>query len=222
MEEIEWKNRIVETFKHKFWIIILCMLVISGGMMTERWFRGNYVQKTGKIHVEQTIQIIPENMEDKVYLNDEYYDRLFHSYSFLEKFINTYSDNILFSKYNADWDSLSKEKQLEWLQSHIFINRFGGDLYQFVFRLGEEDKKNSEYASVHAQTFLSYFIEYSNAEVKALGSKYEFHERDTLTILPEIVQLSKKQTMMKYGIAGAILGGFVGCVIVLGIAAKRG
>ena len=221
MSEIEWINQIKVTFRSKFWIVILCTILAAAGMMAERYVNGNYVIKSRKIHVEETVQVIPrqESIIESVDLSGRNFDRLFLSYTFLDQFINS-NDNIDFTKYNADWDHLSTEKKLSWMQTHVYVNRFGGDLYQFVFTLSENDSKDGNYASSHSMEFLKYFITYAESQVKSIYPDYAFKEVGSFELMPVVTHISKERIILKYGIAGGVMGFLVGCVIILGIAVK--
>lgn len=207
-------NLFQNEIKRNCWLIIFIGIIVATLLVVEKTFFSSFVVQSGNMHIEKTMKI-----EGDTSLNDNRelleYQRFFSSYSGLQKFLDLTETQYDYSKFNSDWINLSSEDKLKWLQEHIIIVDFKGNVCQFIFRIKETEAKDKEYIDLYAERLLNDFVNLSEQRIQLVNSNLTLKEIDSAVILPEDKEISKKQIIFKYAVVGVFLGIGVGLIIVM-------
>lgn len=200
--------------KHNYWLIISIAVIGAVLLILEKVFFSNFVIQSGNMHIEKTVVI-----EGSASLRDEEnmlkYEEFFSSYSGMKMFLDMTEPKYDYTKFNPEWSKLSDEEKLKWLQNHICIVDFKGNVCQFIFTIKENEAKDIEYIELNAVNFLEDFVQLSEQRIKIVDNNLNLRNVDSAVILPENKEVSKNQIIFKYAIIGAFLGVIIGFIIVV-------
>lgn len=104
---------------------------------------------------------------------------------------------------------------MKWLQKHICVVDFKGNVCQFIFIIKEIEAKDVDYINSYAENFLEDFVDLSEQRIRLVNNEWNLKEVDSTAILPESKEISKNQIVFKYAIIGAFLGIIIGFIIVV-------
>lgn len=218
------KNEVlVKYIKNKIWIILLAMVVGSGILSAEKLFMSpTIVVQSGNIHVEQLIQINdPEALLDSRIMEEDY-GRFLRTYTEVAGFLDATQNSFDYIKFDANWRGMSQEKRLQWIQNHLYVDRFSKGVYNFVFVLRESDAKNIEYSEKQAGRYLDAFVSFSEKQIKMIAPATEFKHLNGIQVYPQITTVKDSTIRVKYAIIGAVIGGLLGVMyIILSFTRKR-
>lgn len=205
-----------QELRKKILLIAALMVVFGGGIGLEKGYFTNQVMQTTTFETEKVVKMqytIPNASGSEFD-----YNAFFCSYSEVDQFLQEAEKQFDFNKFNANWSHYNKQEKLEWFQKHVFINNIKGGALQFGFILKPEDPKDLIYTKEMGTQFIDSYISYSEKRLQQILPVANFTEINHFTLYPEVKTRSKKISVLKYGVAGAVLGLLIGMVIVLAVA----
>lgn len=208
-----FQNSFHQLYK-KIYIIIFFSVVCCFGLGLEKYYFGNFVVRTGNIYVTDIVrveQIKPNNVD--VLKAGDLLKTTGNIYSFIKK--NETEGPIDFNKLNANWSKLDKDSKIHWVDDNLKINDFGHDTYEIIIELDSFTPKDVQYLDKNADMIINEFVSSSSEFIKKVEPSASIRVVDQESVLPEPVVISRKQTVIKYGIIGFILGAVVSSVVIL-------
>lgn len=205
--------------KKKFLWLVALMVIFGAGIGLERGYFTRQVVQTTTFETEKVVKMqynIPNNSG-----NEFDYNAFFSSYSEVSHFLEEVENQFDFHKFNANWPHYDTQDKLEWIQKHLLVNNIKGGALQFEFILKPEDPKDLIYTKEMGTKFLDSYISYSEKRLQQILPVSNFTEINHFTLYPEAKTKSRKISVLKYGIVGAILGLLIGLVIVLALAMRK-
>lgn len=200
--------------RRSYWLIIGIAIIGAILLTLEKMFFSNFVIQSGNMHIEKTVVV-----EGNISLQDDRnildYEKFFSSYSGMQMFLDVTEQKYDYTKFNPKWLELSDEDKLKWLQKHICVVDFKGNVCQFIFIIKETEAKDVDYINSYAENFLEDFVDLSEQRIRLVNNEWNLKEVDSTAILPESKEISKNQIVFKYAIIGAFLGIIIGFIIVV-------
>lgn len=210
--------------KKKWWIVLLCAILGGLALAGERYFFApRIVVQSGNIHMEKMIKVteVEDTARDILSAYSRGYGDILLSYGELYQFQKETESDFQYEKFNANWPNMREEERLNWLQKRLFVNRFIGGVYQFIFVLKPDDAKDDSYAREKAESYLDRFVSYGKSRITFINEGSSFQEMDHLALLPEERVATRNAVYAKYGAAGVILGALVGVCLVIGYGIRK-
>ncbi len=217
---MSYQSFFVKELKQKWWIIAILIIVFGVAVGIEKTYFGKQVVKTSAFHAEKTVQVI----YDKSYNNagtEFNYKAFLRTYGEMHRFLEITSDTYDYSKFDANWGRYSLRDKLDWLQKHIFIVNINGGVVQYGFALNPEEPKDYQYTKEYGEKFLDTYVAFSEERLKAIFPINQYTVVDELTILPKMYKVTPSNSLLKYGVAGGVLGFVMGCFVIAILAMRK-
>lgn len=207
-------NVVLQTWRKNIKWIILVAFFVGLALSVEKIFFTDTITKSDRFYVEQEVSIKYVNPTEIGNIID--YQNLFSSFTVLNRFLEETKDDYDYSKWDADFPGMMKEKQLEWLKKHLLITNVGNTACVYSFNLPANTRKNDQYVEEYGQKFLKQYIEFTQRELNQMGMSSSYQLRENFTLQPTVITVNNKVRALKYGVAGFILGALL-AMLVLGI-----
>lgn len=207
-------NIILQTWKRNLKWILFVAVIVGLALSAEKMFFTDTIVKSDRYYVEQEVAINYIHPENVGNIND--YKSLFHSFVIMNQFFENTKDEYDYSKWDAAFSGMTKEKQLEWLQKHIMISNTGNKALVYSFDLPASTRKDDKYVEEHGQEFLNQYIAFTQQELNKLGMESSYQEEKAFVLQPQAITVKNETRAIKYGVVGFVLGGLLS-MMVLGI-----
>ncbi|MCI6100602.1 MAG: hypothetical protein MR698_08215 [Selenomonas sp.] len=209
------KNAIRHELARRWWVILLCAILVSGALMVEKAFFGEYVTKSGLYYEEQSVIIqYPAGEEGIAAAGSSGGAKYLASFSMLNEFLQQTEERYDYAKFDASWTAMTRVQKLLWLQKHLTVTSEGGYAV-FAFGLLDDISKDPAYLAEQGKPFLTDYVQLTQRHLEAAGLHPAYHPDGEIEVLPESVQVSNKRVIAKYGIVGIVLGALLGTFLLL-------
>ncbi len=209
-------QEVICNIKHKWFLILACMFVVSILLMGEKILFNQYTVQTGNIHIETVVKVSRENEGSNAEYKDRImYDKFFNTYSFMNSFIDDTANKIDYTKLNAAWSKMSQYDRVKWLQKKLVVIDFHDGVFQIVFFLDTTDAKDTDYIKKNADQLSDIIIGEFSKQINLLDTDSTLRIIDKTQMFPDVYFISKREIVFRYGILGGILGAVVGMIIVV-------
>ena len=206
-------------FRKKVLLIVALMVVLSAGIGLEKGYFTKQVVQTTTFETEKVVKMQYNTPNSSGSEFD--YNAFFCTYGEMARFLQEHENQFDFTKFNANWSHYELQDKIEWMQKHIFVNNIKGGAIQFEFMLKPEDPKDLSYTKQMGEKFLDSYILYGQRRLQAILPVSNFEEINHFTLYPEAKTKSRKISVLKFGVVGAVLGLLMGMVIVLAFAMRE-
>ena len=208
-------REVIINMRKKWLVICVCAVVCSCLLKGEKLVFNQYVVQSGNVHFE-TIVEVDNNEKNSVpfYENRIKYDKFFQTYAFMNSFIKDTEQKIDYNKLNTNWNKMTQDEKLKWLQKKLIVNDFNDGLFQIVFHLDITDSKDMNYIKENAGLFPNIILEEFSKQINLIDADNQLKIVNETQLFPEAQPVSKEKTVVKYGILGGILGIIIGVMIV--------
>lgn len=210
---MQWISMLGRECKKKAWFILLAACIVSILMALEVYYSDNRIIESGRVHLEKTI-VVNFN-SDVPGLKNNFFDRLFQSYTEINLFIDEASSTVDFSKLDANWNKLHEREKYEWIQRHFFFNKMSDGIYQIVFVVDTQDPKNMEYISTNKDVIVSTYERFVINRLKTIDNNLTVNTMGSVDLLGSDTIIEEKP-IKSYAAVGFVLGGLIG-VTLLGL-----
>lgn len=206
------RQLLVELYRKKI-IIVLCAVLCAAALAFEKYYFGEFVVRTGTYYTTAVVHVDHLKENDNSLKAERLLRTTENLYSFIEK--NEKNGPISFNRLDANWDKLNKNGKITWLQKYISIYNFGYDTYEILIKLDSFVPKDANYLKANSNKLLHEFIACSDEFIQKIEPSASIRVIKTDTVYPEVVTIPKKQTVLKYGMIGFILGLLLSSVSIL-------
>lgn len=217
----EFQSSIQHELSRRWWVIVLCAVLVAGALGGEKAFFGDSITKSGLYFAEQSVLVTyPEGEGTFVHPANGSGgsmpggSKYFTSFSMYDAFLQEMGDRYDFDKLEAGWNTMSKEQRLIWLQKHLLVGG-EGNAEVFTLYLPSSVRKDDDYLKEHGKAILGDYIAFTKGRLELAGLHPTYTQTTDLEALPEVTQVSKKRILAKYGAVGAFLGALLGAFILL-------
>lgn len=212
-------SKIKTAFCRKIWVIFLVAILGAIALGVEKFFFSNFVTRTDIFYIANIVKV--ENFNNgmpasQMFVNQTNYKAIMLTTGNLYKFIQKGKQDrtVNFQKLNADWNKLSEGSQILWLSKIIKINDMHNGVYEIILNMDKFSAKDIDYLAKNAPQIMKTFVQCSNDFIKEIEPETKIKIIDQRSVVPEIVQLSKKKIVLKYAVIGFVLGGIVSSLAV--------
>lgn len=206
------RQLLVELYRKKI-IIVLCAVLCAAALAFEKYYFGEFVVRTGTYYTTAVVHVDHLKENDNSLKAERLLRTTENLYSFIEK--NEKNGPISFNRLDANWDKLDKNGKITWLQKYISIYNFGYDTYEILIKLDSFVPKDANYLKANSNKLLHEFIACSDEFIQKIEPSASIRVIKTDAVYPEVVAIPKKQTVLKYGMIGFILGLLLSSVSIL-------
>lgn len=206
------RQLLVELYRKKK-IIVLCAVLCAAALAFEKYYFGEFVVRTGTYYTTAVVHVDHLKENDNSLKAERLLRTTENLYSFIEK--NEKNGPISFNRLDANWDKLDKNGKITWLQKYISIYNFGYDTYEILIKLDSFVPKDANYLKANSNKLLHEFIACSDEFIQKIEPSASIRVIKTDAVYPEVVAIPKKQTVLKYGMIGFILGLLLSSVSIL-------
>ena len=206
------RQLLVELYRKKI-IIVLCAVLCAAALAFEKYYFGEFVVRTGTYYTTAVVHVDHLKENDNSLKAERLLRTTENLYSFIEK--NEKNGPISFNRLDANWDKLDKNGKITWLQKYISIYNFGYDTYEILIKLDSFVPKDADYLKANSNKLLHEFIACSDEFIQKIEPSASIRVIKTDAVYPEVVTISKKQTVLKYGMIGFVLGLLLSSVSIL-------
>ncbi|WP_427113186.1 hypothetical protein [Megasphaera sueciensis] len=208
-------REIVINIKKKWLIICACAVVCSCLLMGEKLVFNQYVVQSGNVHFE-TIVEVDNHKKNSVpfYENRIKYDKFFQTYAFMNSFIRDTEQKIDYNKLNTNWNKMSQDEKLKWMQKKLIVNDFNDGVFQIVFYLDITDSKDMDYIKTNAELLPKIILGEFSKQINLIDANDKLKIVNETQLFPEVQPVSKGKIVVNYGILGGILGIIIGMITV--------
>lgn len=136
----------IHLIARKWYIILLCAFLCSGGLYFEKSQTHDIVPQTGDMTY---IRVVQFNTVPVFTTNQTSYEinmtDLAKSWSSLDELEMQLNSNYEMSKMSVDWDTMSESQKVKWLEEHFRVQHMGPGLYELIIQFTKKDAKDSQY-----------------------------------------------------------------------------
>lgn len=209
-------NLVLAVWKKNLKWILLAGLLVGAALALEKTLYTDTVVKSDRFYVEQEISVTYAHPETVGDIKD--YQTLFHSFVVLSRFMEETKNDFDYSQWDEAFPTMTKEKQLEWMQNHLSVTNMGNRSCVYSFNLPANIRKNDSYVEEYGKEFLNRYIAFTQKELQQMGMDSTYQKQESFVLKPEIIQVNNKSRALKYGAAGFVLGALLS-MLVLGVKA---
>ena len=206
------RQLLAELYRKKI-IIVLCAVLCAAALAFEKYYFGEFVVRTGTYYTTAVVHVDHLKENDNSLKAERLLRTTGNLYSFIEK--NEKNGPISFNRLDVNWDKLDKNGKITWLQKYISIYNFGYDTYEILIKLDSFVPKDADYLKANSNELLREFIACSDEYIQKIEPSASIRVIKTDAVYPEVVTISKKQTVLKYGMIGFVLGLLLSSVSIL-------
>ena len=216
----EFQTSIQHELSRRWWVIVLCAVLVAGALGAEKTFFGDSITKSGLYYVEQSVIVTyPDGEATFVHPSNSGSSmpggsKFFTSFSMYDAFLQEMGDRYDFDKLEAGWNTMSREQRLMWMQKHLLVGG-EGNAEIFTLYLPSSVRKDDAYLNEHGRAILEDYIAFTKGRLESAGLHPVYTKTTDLEAPAEAVQVSKKRTLVKYGAVGAFLGALFGAFVLL-------
>ena len=205
------RQLLAELYRKKI-IIVLCAVLCAAALAFEKYYFGEFVVRTGTYYTTAVVHVDHLKENDNSLKAERLLRTTGNLYSFIEK--NEKNGPISFNRLDVNWDKLDKNGKITWLQKYISIYNFGYDTYEILINRFIRSQR-CRLLKANSNELLREFIACSDEFIQKIEPSASIRVIKTDAVYPEVVTISKKQTVLKYGMIGFVLGLLLSSVSIL-------
>lgn len=200
----------------KWYVILICAVLCSGGLYFEKSRVVPAVPQTGDITY---IRVVKFNRIPTEILNETSteikMDALVKAWPNLSKLTEKLDNNINMEKLNPKWGDMAQSKKFDWLTNHYRINWVGPGMYELIFQMKKDEVKNAEYVKENHENLIGEYEEYFQESAGMVTNDTSLTTVKNFELIEETDMPTAQQVEKKYSVIGFVLGALVGVVIVM-------
>lgn len=195
-------SEILRVVKKKIGYILFIGLICAGVLAAIKVGFSDIATRQGKYLYTTTVHIqqnqLPNDFDFKGFLESEgNYGKL------VEIEENGHFD---FSIVDSSWNRKSKSQQLEWLNKHIYVKNFKGNVISLYIKFDSNVTRDTEYMKEHVPLLFQDFMNVSQSSIQAVVPDATFKTIYSENIAPTVLEINRKSIAIKYAIIGFIIG----------------
>lgn len=215
--------RILNCIKKRWYIILICAVLCSGGLVVEKTYFSPVLPQTDTMHFMKIVKFADEA---KVYserndLKVVTIIPVIHMWGNEDKFLKLSQNEFDYEKFCKGWNKKKTAEKLQWLNQHVTTNYMGAGIYEFVFAFSAHDAKDSDYIIENGERYLAAYVEYAKDVSSIIIDSSNAQEIDKFSLYEPKNNVNKTDIIIKYAIIGAFLGILVGIVLVASFPLKK-
>ena len=203
----------LETLKRNFYIPLALAFLCGGGLAAEKALFPTEFSTSDRCFIEKVYLI---KSDKPLPMNEDFRPAMLNFSSIMRFFEeNKRTQEFDMTKFHRIWDLMPLEHQGIWFESRFQYIRGMDNVLIMRMYLEKRDDPDVNYMHDKAEAFFDKVAAHSFATFNNYETNAEFIEKDKLVLLPDkVAPPTRKRTLVKYGVAGFILGSMLGfCVI---------
>lgn len=206
-------NTFMETLKAKFYIPLILAFVCAAGLMAEKAinppkFSATDIAFIEKVYVIKSDEPLPTHLDFKQAMFN--YTSVVH---FLDN--NSQTNEIDFTKLFKTWDLMTYDKQVINLANMFNFVKIADDRLIISIFIDKKNEADANYLHDNIEKFFDKAVEHFFTSMKTYEINATYKKVDEVKLLPKETKApSAMRTLVKYGVAGAVLGFVLGIFIV--------
>ncbi len=196
-----------DVFIKRFFVILLVGLICAAAAGLEKYYTKDIRLQTGNAVLIQKMQFQDPDEQENLYHAFDY-KMFMKSPGNIKRFIDALaaSDEVSMNVLHADWVRMDIVKKYDWLMKNMMISSFGDQKYEMMLVWDINTPKSVENFPVEAEAFANLFVSTTLSEVQKVKPNASVRVVSTDIIVPNVVAVSGKQIVLKYAVAGFLLG----------------
>lgn len=211
----------IRAILRKWYIILICAVLSSGGLYYEKSKVNPVVPKTGEMTYIRVIQFnkVPVFIANQT-STEINVTNLMGTWSNLVDLETQLDEDLDMNRVNLTWSRINDSQKMKWVGEHFFIHNLGPGMYELVVQFPSKDAIDAKYIKENSTKIMDIYQGYfantsqlvtDDTSLRIIKNTHVINEdKVTSTIIGK-----------KYVVIGFILGALVGIVIVMGLTIRE-
>lgn len=200
----------------KWYIILICAVVCSGGLYFEKNRVAPVIPQTGDMTYIRVVKFdrVPTFTVNQTSKEIDMTD-LMRSWSYLVVLQDDLEEKITLKKLNPEWSQTADSQKMRWMGEHFRVQHLGPGLYELIIQFTKKDAKDSQYLAENHDMLMDMYMSFFKQSASMVTDNTD------LNIVKEVQQIdvdknaTKSGVEKKYAIIGFILGALIGLVLLV-------
>lgn len=157
--------RILSSIKMRWYIIIVCVCLCSGGLVVEKTYFTPALPQSDSMYYMKVVKFADEGQryDDGNNVQIVTITPVIHMWGNEEQFIKLSQNEFDYEKFCKGWNNRKTLEKIQWLEKHIYTNYMGAGVYEFVLAFSTQDAKDSDYVNENGKKYLESYVQYAKS-----------------------------------------------------------